>query len=153
MYTHCLYLRWNSYQQVQGSARPADPAKPNKAELVVTFEGIPCKFSCCRAHTRIEGGGGSFSVPSRVALDSPYVYCTACSNCFKVGPVLEMNRSFLWGFLNLWNVGWVGGWGTFIQCKTACGAMHHSLLLILPIDLPYFGKFKLLAVILNYTRC
>ncbi|XP_023342265.1 apolipoprotein D [Eurytemora carolleeae] len=32
---------WNSYQQVQGSARPADPAKPNKAELVVTFEGIP----------------------------------------------------------------------------------------------------------------
>ena len=37
-----------------------------------------------------------FGVPSRFALNCLYSYCIACSSRYKVGPVLEINRSFQW---------------------------------------------------------
>ena len=40
-------------------------------------------------------GAGSFGVPSRFAWYNLYVYCTARSSWFDVGPVLEINRTAL----------------------------------------------------------
>jgi hypothetical protein len=37
-------LSTNSYASISGFAKLADATKPNLANLVVTFNGIPCKY-------------------------------------------------------------------------------------------------------------